>query len=247
VTVTANVQTRVLTPTRLLLGPGSPDSLENVGVRELPDGAQCYVLDPAAGPFGALYVLRRNSTDPVSPPNVIATSYGAAVPGRWFRQNASGGAGTVLVADQGVPLGAASVLDFVGPGVSTALALGTATVTIPGGGSTSGATAAVEAVVTFNGGAVQNVGAPLPAGAIVVESKVRVVQPWDQPAATVLVGIGASPSLLLDAAEVNPSVADIYYDENLEVLAGSEQLIASVSSAGSVQGSARVVVEYIVP
>jgi hypothetical protein len=45
-----------------------------------------------------------------------------------------GGAGTVIVENQGAPLGPAGTLNFTGPGVSTALAIGVATVTIPGGG-----------------------------------------------------------------------------------------------------------------
>jgi hypothetical protein len=50
----------------------------------------------------------------------------------------TGSGGTVDIEDEGAAEGAADTIDFVGAGVSVAFASGTATVTIPGGGSSDG-------------------------------------------------------------------------------------------------------------
>jgi hypothetical protein len=70
---------RILEPRAVLLGLGNPNSLQNILVDQLPDGAICYVLDQ-----GRPHVLRKFSTAAVSSPAVIATARGASVPGRWI-------------------------------------------------------------------------------------------------------------------------------------------------------------------
>jgi len=71
----------LLSPRPLLQGSGNSDALENVVAAMLPNGALCFVLDQRA-----LYALDKFSTAAVSPPNIIATSFGPAVAGRWVKR-----------------------------------------------------------------------------------------------------------------------------------------------------------------
>jgi hypothetical protein len=77
------VGNRVLGARALLLG-SSGDSLENIDVGAIDDGALCLVLDQRA-----VYQLNRSSVAAVSPPDVIATSAGAGVSGRWLKYPAA--------------------------------------------------------------------------------------------------------------------------------------------------------------
>jgi hypothetical protein len=77
-------QQRLLAPRAVLLGPGDPNSLENVIPNAYPDGAMCYVVDQ-----NKLYVLQKYSTETASPPDVIPTILGAGVPGRWSNRISS--------------------------------------------------------------------------------------------------------------------------------------------------------------
>ena len=78
---------RILAPRETLQGAGSPNSLENLITDPLPDGSVCYVIDQSD-----VFILEKNSTDPVSPPNLIATGKGSGFPGRWRRYEGPGAA-----------------------------------------------------------------------------------------------------------------------------------------------------------
>ena len=92
----------MLSPRPLLQGAGNADALENVIPAELADGAGCWVIDQQQ-----MYFLNKKSTAAVSAPDVIATAFGAAQPGRWLRQPGTGGGASVaplsnvLYVDQG--------------------------------------------------------------------------------------------------------------------------------------------------
>ena len=55
-----------------------------------------------------------------------------------------GGAGTIIVQDEGIVLGTATTINLVGDGVSAAIGGGIATITVPGGG---GAAMALQTTV----------------------------------------------------------------------------------------------------
>lgn len=71
------VGNRLLSPRRTLLG-SSGYALENLITDNVADGAMCLVLSEKC-----LYRLDKFSAEPVAYPVVIATSRGAAAPGRW--------------------------------------------------------------------------------------------------------------------------------------------------------------------
>lgn len=88
---------RVLTPRATLTGLG--DSLANLLVAPLPEGALCWVIAEAS-----LWRLAKSSLAAVGP-TVIATSKGVGVPGRWIEYGAGGDAEppTILAANASGP------------------------------------------------------------------------------------------------------------------------------------------------
>jgi hypothetical protein len=102
---------RILAPRASLLGLGDPDSLQNVLVDQLPDGAFCFVVDQ-----GRPYVLDKFSMAAVSSPAVIATQRGASAPGRWVgftSPSASIFSGTLAV--NGLAIGSTATLAIAVP------------------------------------------------------------------------------------------------------------------------------------
>jgi hypothetical protein len=75
----AAVAFRLLGPRQGLSGP-IPESLENIIIDPLPDGALCWVITEQQ-----LYYLDKHSMAAVAPPDVIATSKGPGFPGRWVK------------------------------------------------------------------------------------------------------------------------------------------------------------------
>jgi hypothetical protein len=98
---------RILAPRAVLTGTGNADSLENVIVDQIPNGAICWVIDQDKP-----YVLDKFSTAAVSAPSVIATQRGAGSPGRWKLFTGTSGtvyAGNLTVA--GLPIGSTATLN----------------------------------------------------------------------------------------------------------------------------------------
>jgi len=83
---------RLLDPKTVLLGGGDGESLENVIIDPLPNGALCFVNDQ-----DAVYRLAKFALTAVSAPDVIATSRGAGVPGRWVKITGTSAGGGIEV------------------------------------------------------------------------------------------------------------------------------------------------------
>ena len=90
-----------------------------------------------------------------------------------------------------------------------------------------------------------NIGAALPANAIVTETKVLIGTAFDAQA-DMSVGTVATPALLLRTADIAEEVADLYIGDSLETGAASTQLIIQVGASAATAGSGFVDVEYIV-
>lgn len=100
-------------------------------------GARFLVRDLTTGLD--LFALLYYPGDPNGALDEPVGSIASGAAGTWRSTGAftwvslGGGASGVDVEDEGVPQGVATILNFVGGGVSAAVALGTATLTIPGG------------------------------------------------------------------------------------------------------------------
>lgn len=90
----AAVDYRILSPRDSLLGEG--DSLENIIIDPLPDGATCFVREQSF-----IYALHKFSLAAVSYPTVIATSRGAGVRGRWVQQSSGSQGPTGVTGPEG--------------------------------------------------------------------------------------------------------------------------------------------------
>lgn len=90
-----------------------------------------------------------------------------------------------------------------------------------------------------------NIGAALPANAVVTETKVLIGTAFDAQA-DMSVGTVASPALLLRTADIAEEVADLYIGDSLEASAASTQLILQVQASAATAGAGFIDVEYIV-
>ena len=94
-------------------------------------------------------------------------------------------------------------------------------------------------------GGTGNVGAALPANAIVTESKVLVGTGFDA-AALMSLGIAGTVDLLLATTDIDEEVADIYIEDSLETGAAGLQIILTIAASAATAGAGFVDVEYIV-
>jgi len=69
-----------LAPRERLLGPGDAKSLQTVNTSEMPDGAQCWVIDQKA----YYHFHREDNTTPANYPSVMVPGSG---PGRWLNSD----------------------------------------------------------------------------------------------------------------------------------------------------------------
>ena len=93
-------------------------------------------------------------------------------------------------------------------------------------------------------GSTVNIGASLPANAMVIRVGVNIGIPFNA-AMTVDVGIASDPDLLMDQNLINEASADLYAHELQEIGAASQQVIVTCGASGASSGGASVVVEYV--
>ena len=86
----------------------------------------------------------------------------------------------------------------------------------------------------------------VPAGAIVMRRILVVITPWDT-AATLQVGTAADPDRYMAAGDINLQVAGPYQvNDAIHELAGVAVMV-DFNHAGAAQGSAVLILEYLVP
>jgi hypothetical protein len=88
-----------------------------------------------------------------------------------------------------------------------------------------------------------NIGAALPANAVVTEVRVSIGTVFD---AETFIDIGtlATPNLLMDQTLINSAVVDVYSDDLFEGGAGATQLVVSLSASGATAGDGGVWVSF---
>jgi hypothetical protein len=117
-----------------------------VGTTTITGGTAGNFLYNNAGVVGerTIIAVANGGTGTATPSLVAGTN--VTITGSWPNQtiNASGSGGSLTVQSSGTSLGTATTLNFTGSGVTTALASGTATVTISGGGGGASSTASTN-------------------------------------------------------------------------------------------------------
>lgn len=109
----ADVNLRVLSARRVLVGGADGDALQNLICDNLASGALCWVDDQASP-----YYFVKDSMAAVSAPTVIATGRGAGLPGRWFQFTGGGATGATGVTGATGATGATGTTGATGAGVT---------------------------------------------------------------------------------------------------------------------------------
>lgn len=104
----------------------------------------------------------------------------------------------------------------------------------------TGAVKVVSATVPLNANGTTNIGAALPAGAVVLSVKVNVTTA--DTAATLAVGTSTTAGAFMATTENDPQTNGIYVAETYVVNASSTQVIATVAATGATSGSSCVVI-----
>jgi len=96
-----------------------------------------------------------------------------------------------------------------------------------------------------NVGTAVNIGAALPANAVVTDVRTSIGTVWGTET-FIDIGIAGNTNLLMDQTTINSDVSDVYSDDVFEGGAGGAQLIATLSASGAGSGDGGVWVEFFV-
>ena len=86
----------------------------------------------------------------------------------------------------------------------------------------------------------------LPAGCYLVTTQIKIVVPFDDAAATLLIGDNLIPDKYMKAEENDPTEIAEYETNPYEKITAIKNIYLAISPAASVQGSGLVVIEYAV-
>lgn len=102
--------------------------------------------------------------------------------------------------------------------------------------------------IDFNSNGEVNIGAALPANAVVIDAFVNIDSPFDNDAPDVSVGTSGLPTTVMEAAEIDAASAGSYESGAEYLPASALQLVADVTPGGtpSASGTGHVVVQYLV-
>ncbi len=94
-------------------------------------------------------------------------------------------------------------------------------------------------------GAVTNIGAALPAGAIVIRARIAVLTIFDGTVMTM--GVGVSDSSIMDSSLSDASTADVYTKDLQSLRSGDQLTFTADNDVSPSTGTGEVIVEFIVP